>query len=97
MVGGLLMLLNSSRLVNYFGFLGVVAVILIGLAVIVALVVVRKRSLLERSLTGDDAPEDPQQAAADSDAESAEGRASGRHYEEEGTNVQQREKERARG
>ncbi|WP_168160714.1 sulfite exporter TauE/SafE family protein [Corynebacterium sp. HMSC08A12] len=58
-VGALLMLLNSSRLVNYFGFLGVVAVILIGLAVIVALVVVRKRSLLERSLTGDDVPEDP--------------------------------------
>lgn len=96
-VGGLLMLLNSSRLVNYFGFLGVVAVILIGLAVIVALVVVRKRSLLERSLTGDDVPEDSQQATAESDAEATSGRTSGRHYEEEGTKVQQREKERARG
>ena len=71
--------------------------ILIGLAVIVALVVVRKRSLLERSLTGDDAPENSQQATAASDAEAIEGRASGRHYEEERTKVQQREKERARG
>lgn len=94
-VGALLMLLNSSRLVNYFGFLGVVAVILIGLAVIVALVVVRKRSLLERSLTGDDAPENSQQSTSDSDAVAAERSASGRQYEKQCE--QEREKERARG
>ena len=94
-VGALLMLLNSSRLVNYFGFLGVVAVILIGLAVIVALVVVRKRSLLERSLTGDDVPENSQQSISDSDAVAAERSASGRQYEKQCE--QEREKERARG
>ncbi len=94
-VGALLMLLNSSRLVNYFGFLGVVAVILIGLAVIVALVVVRKRSLLERSLTGDDVPENSQQSTSDSDAVAAERSASGRQYEKQCE--QEREKERARG
>ena len=94
-VGALLMLLNSSRLVNYFGFLGVVAVILIGLAVIVALVVVRKRSLLERSLTGDDVPENSQQSTSDSDAVAAERSASGRQYEKQ--SEQEREKERARG
>ena len=94
-VGALLMLLNSSRLVNYFGFLGVVAVILIGLAVIVALVVVRKRSLLERSLTGDDVPENPQQSTSDGDAVAAERSASGRQYEKQ--REQEREKERARG
>lgn len=94
-VGALLMLLNSSRLVNYFGFLGVVAVILIGLAVIVALVVVRKRSLLERSLTGDDVPENSQQSTSDSDAVAAERSASGRQYEKQ--REQEREKERARG
>ena len=94
-VGALLMLLNSSRLVNYFGFLGVVAVILIGLAVIVALVVVRKRSLLERSLTGDDVPENSQQSISDSDAVAAERSASGRQYEKQ--REQEREKERARG
>lgn len=94
-VGALLMLLNSSRLVNYFGFLGVVAVILIGLAVIVALVVVRKRSLLERSLTGDDVPENSQQSTSDGDAVAAERSASGRQYEKQCE--QEREKERARG
>ena len=94
-VGALLMLLNSSRLVNYFGFLGVVAVILIGLAVIVALVVVRKRSLLERSLTGDDVPENSQQSTSDRDAVAAERSASGRQYEKQ--REQEREKERARG
>ncbi|MGJ4075929.1 sulfite exporter TauE/SafE family protein [Corynebacterium macclintockiae] len=94
-VGALLMLLNSSRLVNYFGFLGVVAVILIGLAVIVALVVVRKRSLLERSLTGDDVPENSQQSTSDSDAVATERSASGRQYEKQCE--QEREKERARG
>ncbi|MGJ4112123.1 sulfite exporter TauE/SafE family protein [Corynebacterium macclintockiae] len=94
-VGALLMLLNSSRLVNYFGFLGVVAVILIGLAVIVALVVVRKRSLLERSLTGDDVPENSQQSTSDSDAVATERSASGRQYEKQ--REQEREKERARG
>ena len=94
-VGALLMLLNSSRLVNYFGFLGVVAVILIGLAVIVALVVVRKRSLLERSLTGDDVPENSQQSTSDRDAVAAERSASGRQYEKQCE--QEREKERARG
>lgn len=94
-VGALLMLLNSSRLVNYFGFLGVVAVILIGLAVIVALVVVRKRSLLERSLTGDDVPENPQQSTSDGDAVATERSASGRQYEKQ--REQEREKERARG
>ncbi|MGJ4116469.1 sulfite exporter TauE/SafE family protein [Corynebacterium macclintockiae] len=94
-VGALLMLLNSSRLVNYFGFLGVVAVILIGLAVIVALVVVRKRSLLERSLTGDDVPENSQQSTSDGDAVAAKRSASGRQYEKQ--REQEREKERARG
>ena len=94
-VGALLMLLNSSRLVNYFGFLGVVAVILIGLAVIVALVVVRKRSLLERSLTGDDVPENPQQSTSGGDAVATERPASGRQYEKQ--REQEREKERARG
>ncbi|MGJ4074219.1 sulfite exporter TauE/SafE family protein [Corynebacterium macclintockiae] len=94
-VGALLMLLNSSRLVNYFGFLGVVAVILIGLAVIVALVVVRKRSLLERSLTGDDVPENPQQSTSGGDAVATERSASGRQYEKQ--REQEREKERARG
>ncbi|MGJ4050626.1 sulfite exporter TauE/SafE family protein [Corynebacterium macclintockiae] len=94
-VGALLMLLNSSRLVNYFGFLGVVAVILIGLAVIVALVVVRKRSLLERSLTGDDVTENPQQSTSDGDAVATERSASGRQYEKQ--REQEREKERARG
>lgn len=94
-VGALLMLLNSSRLVNYFGFLGVVAVILIGLAVIVALVVARKRSLLERSLTGDDVPENSQQSTSDGDAVATERSASGRQYEKQ--REQEREKERARG
>ncbi|HIW95770.1 MAG TPA: sulfite exporter TauE/SafE family protein [Candidatus Corynebacterium gallistercoris] len=56
-VGALLMFLNSTRLINYFGFAGVIAVIVVGLAVIVALVLVRKRSLLERSIVGDEGGE----------------------------------------
>lgn len=96
-VGALLMLLNSSRLVNYFGFLGVVAVVLIGLAVIVALVVVRKRSLLERSLTGDDAPANSQQAGAQAHAEEVVEGARGRGYEEQRVPTPERQKERARG
>ncbi|UBI06787.1 sulfite exporter TauE/SafE family protein [Corynebacterium falsenii] len=63
-VGALLMFLNSTRLINYFGFAGVVAVLLLGLAVVVALVLVRKRSLLARSLAGDDAGSDTADSTA---------------------------------
>lgn len=70
-VGALLMFLNSTRLINYFGFAGVVAVLLLGLAVVVALVLVRKRSLLARSLAGDDAGSDTADSTDSTDATTA--------------------------
>ena len=70
-VGALLMFLNSTRLINYFGFAGVVAVLLLGLAVVVALVLVRKRSLLARSLVGDDAGSDTADSTDSTDSTDA--------------------------
>ncbi|WP_425279346.1 sulfite exporter TauE/SafE family protein [Corynebacterium bovis] len=49
-VGGLLMVLNSSRLIRFFGWPGAVAVAVLALVVVVAVVRVRKRSILAGSL-----------------------------------------------
>ncbi|WP_426717829.1 sulfite exporter TauE/SafE family protein [Corynebacterium auriscanis] len=54
LVGALLMFLNSTRLIKYFGLAGVIGVVLFGLAVTVTLVVVRKKSIFERSLRSDE-------------------------------------------
>ncbi|MFE1537016.1 hypothetical protein ACFWIF_01295 [Corynebacterium bovis] len=53
-VGGLLMVLNSSRLIRFFGWPGAVAVAVLALVVVVAVVRVRKRSILAGSLADAD-------------------------------------------
>ncbi|MGV0408292.1 sulfite exporter TauE/SafE family protein [Corynebacterium resistens] len=54
LVGALLMFLNSTRLIKYFGLAGVIGVLIFGLAVTATLVVIRKKSIFERSLRSDE-------------------------------------------
>ena len=69
LVGALLMFLNSTRLIKYFGLAGVIGVLIFGLVVTATLVVIRKKSIFERSLRSDelDNPNRPEDGGSSSD------------------------------
>ena len=81
LVGALLMFLNSTRLIHHFGVVGVIGVLLTGLFVTAILVVIRKRSIFERSLRSDELDSQPAQTPHNS---TAAGSGSGLRETEEG-------------